>query len=502
MASATTISAVLLTAQPRPVPNTSRALQRSLGAGNYQFHSLETATADSSEWFQSPLSNLVGFPIKLAKAPRTPSSSSSAPNLIARSLLRDLAPRSAQGVQQSAGTERMIGDIVVMRQDGRDIHPGQVAALSTYINRNLMSTAMDQNVKLDEKFDSELFEKWFNDWTAAQGIREWRQVPSPVGVGRSPAKTKASMTSQSSPSKQGPVGENVVGPSRAGGKGKEPAGRKGLGQEQTEGARRTRSDETGSSTTRVLVDCIRLSPYSNHRADDSLSGLLEREGIFEQQLPREHLVLLAQQDWPASPVSQAMGFPLVAYKDRNTLMPNGRKLLSSESDVNTNANKLFWIMDTTHSAFGTPDIDARGDELRGDLILVRPDHGPLKAAHMQALLAAIDDAVGRATPNPSRRRIDNLFTPQRLLEAFTRLRTGGMRRGLLEWQTIEGPILGVGPGDQENAVRASGAEAQLSSPLRRLASQSSTSSTGRRGRGPPDFNFSGRYNRQAEPDSR
>ena len=150
----------------------------------------------------------------------------------------------------------------------------------------------------------------------------------------------------------------------------------------------------------------------------------------------------------------------------------------------------------------TLTLEARGDELRVDVIFVRPDHGSLKAAHIQALLAAIDDAIARATPNPARRRIDNLFTPQRLMEAFTRLRTDGLRRGRLEWQNIERPVVGAGPGSQGNEVRASGAEAQLSSPLRRLAAQTSTSSTGRRGGGPSDLNFSGRYTRQDEPDSR
>lgn len=365
-----------------------------------------------------------------------------------------------------------------------------------------MGKAMGQKVKLDEKFDSELFEKWFNDWTAAQAMREWRQVANPVSVGRSPVKPKTSATGSPSSSKQGPIREGVAEHGRASGKGKEPAARQDYEQEGSGRAESTRLNSSRSSGARVFVDCIRLSPYCNHRTGDNLTGLLEREGIFEQQYPRDHLLLIGQQDWPASPVAQTMGFPLVAFKERYTSVPNGRRIPSSEADVNTNANKLFCIMDTTHSAFGTPDIEARGDELRGDVIFVRPDHGPLKAAHIQALLATIDDAIARATPNPARRRIDNLFSPQRLLEAFTRLRTEGMRRGVMNWRNVERPVVGAGPGSQGNEVRASGAEAQLSSPLRRLASQTASSSTGRRSDEMSDFNFSSRYVRQDEPEGR
>ncbi|CAK4007014.1 Hypothetical predicted protein [Lecanosticta acicola] len=420
MSSDKRIATVLLTAETgREDPTATTEFDKSLALDGFHKFSITETVAQSLRWVEAPLSAAMEFPVKLAKAPRLdPEESSSEVHEVARTILLDFEHPAAQEAAQGASARSLTGDVLVARVDGEELLPAHVLGLEQFMtvmaNQYLWDADGDQlpsptDSPLKDNFTGARFARVFDLFRdrEMEDNSEWVTIPNPVTGG---------MVEQEQDGKDGKDFD-----------GEDGVDKEAEGEDQDE-----------------PVTCVLLTE-PDHPGDvtrDRLHRRLAAEGIVECFYARSDPQYLDESAWKLSPVSVAMGLPLLVKGVKATDSSEASAAASRKplSPINKRATLLFLDMNTTSSAFGRHDVTGRGQELRGGVVLMRPGGRRFRGTHVKALLRAIEHAVERGAVNPLRRDLSNLFTRRLLRETFEEMREEEVAAGSKGWSKTTNPV--------------------------------------------------------------
>lgn len=160
---------------------------------------------DDDVWKQQPTegSTMMGLPLLVRKLPPNPDwdyrASQTTMNQLATHLNRELRTRNTTWAWASDYWQNEVGNVLVVRADGKDISPQQVNALAKYFRKGLTDTVTDileecdfgnPNYKVKKQFAEEWlcwkkFEEWFAKFEARKMVKQgdhWKNVESPFAI--------------------------------------------------------------------------------------------------------------------------------------------------------------------------------------------------------------------------------------------------------------------------------------------------------------------------------